>query len=524
MSLAARVGRAIAWGQAGRVTETVCYFFFYLYLARVLEPAGYGQFATGLGLASACGFLAMLGLGPETLGRFLPEISAAGGPGGVRRALAALVGVRLIAIAAVAGAVFAFRSAIAARLHFSAAAAVFSLVLAVFAARALLDLFTYFTASLLDLRRVAAAKLIVAVLTPGAFLLLAAWVGAGVRAAWLATAAGSCAGILILLAPFLPARGPSPAPAAASGSIPLRRILAFGMFAWATNIFLYVLGDNTDVLLLGWLVGSPAEVGAYAAASKIAFSLMNLLLGWSALVCVASLSEAWQREGDAKVSQLLEAQWKLGVFCLVGPLLLVARYARDIVLLLYSPSYASGAAVLRIFCLLLACSAALGFSLGISALCATSRQRRACWLVGAAAAFNLLTEIPFVRLAGIRGAAWSTGLSFIVLAIASAVAARQWIRWQAPGEFALKIFAAALLALVPTIWIPAASVRMLAAGASAWAASFVAALVWLRPLGERERSWIERLSPLLGRMAGWLVPPGALMRQEPAPGVPSCPE
>lgn len=498
MSLSNRIGRAIFWGQAGRLAETGFYFFFYLHLARALGPSDYGRFALGLGLAGACGFLAMLGLGPETLGRFLPEISSVSGQSGVRKSLGMLLCVRFMAIAAVAGVAFAFRSAIAARLHFPVAAAAFALVLAVFAARSLLDLATYFSAGLLELRRVAAAKLAAAVLTPGAFLSLAIWSGASVRAAWLATAAGSCAGLAILLFPFLRVSRPTAVQAPGARAVPFGRILAFGMFAWATNIFLYVLGDNTDVLLLGWLVGNPATVGAYAAASKIAFSLTGLLSGWIALASVATLSETLQKGGVTRLAKVTEAQWKLGALCLIPPLLFLVRFAREILSVLYSPAYASGAAILQILAGLLAVGVVFGFSIPGGVLYVLDRERLACAAVGIAAAFNLVSEIFLVRRLGAAGAAWATGLSFVLVAALCAAASAACIPLRFPAAFLGRVVSGAAIAIGSTFWLHPGSAATLAAAAGLAAAVFVICLALLKPLRAEEAEGLRRVNEVAG--------------------------
>lgn len=502
MSLAARVGRAIAWGQAGRLAEAAFYFLFYLYLARVLGPADYGRFALGLSLAGACSFLALLGLGPETLGRFLPEISAGGGQIGVRRALAALVGVRFAAIAAVAALAFAFRSAIAARLHFPLGRTVFLLVLAVFAARSLLDLVTYFTAGLLELRRVAVAKIAASLATPAAFLALAMAGRPGIHSAWLAAAAGSAVGISILLVPFRPGNLPPSDGAAASprASVSLRRILGFGLFAWATNLFLYVLSDNTDVLLLGWLVPEKSAVGQYAVAARVVLSLTSLLLGWVTLTSVATMSEARQQGGVARVAAAAEAQWKLGALCLIPPLLFLARFAEPILAVLYSPAYAPGAPILEILALLFAGSVAAGFSIQGGVLYALDRERLACAAVGSAALVNLAGEIFLVRRLGPAGAAWATGGSFVLLAVLCAAASSLYTPFRVPAAFLGRVMAAAGIALGSTFWMRPASAASLAAAGALYASLFLICLALLKPLSGADSAGLYRVNAWLG---GW---------------------
>jgi len=504
MSLAARVAGAIFWGQAGRLAETAAFFLFYLWLARSLGPAEYGVFSLGTSLAGACAFLALLGLGPETLGRFVPEIAPGGDRGRARRLLGILLAVRALAILAVAGAVFSLRGHLADRLHLPLLSASLALVLTLFAARSVFDLFAYFSSGLLDLKRVAAAKLIAAVAAPCFFLALSFYRAPGVDAAWLAIAAGLLAGILVLAQPFLPANADSLARAQAG--IPFRRILAFGMFAWATNFFLYILGDNTDVLLLGWLLPDRAAIGCYALGARIAFSLTGVLFGWASLVSVATFSEVRQRGGVDRLARLVEAQWKLAALCMVGPFLLLFRYAGAIVAIFYSSAYEPAAAVVRILSACMIVGAVFALALGASALYAIGRERLACGIVAAVAAFNLVTEILLVPRLGILGAACATGVSFALLALLSTAACRRHVPLRFPAAFLGKLFVAATLALIPTRWIPGASLAQLAAGAAVWGLGFSACLALLRPLERDDSASLARVHPRLARLGEVFAP------------------
>jgi O-antigen/teichoic acid export membrane protein len=501
MSLAARIGRAIFWGQAGRFAEASILFFFSLLLARVLGPASYGLYALGMSLAGVCGFLTLLGLGPETLGRFLPEISADRQRHRANGLLRALLAIRAAAIVFVACLVFIFHGVVSARLHFPLVIASLAAVLAVFAARSILDLFTYFSCGLLELRRVALAKVTAAAIAPALFVILLTFRRSGVNSAWLAFAGGSLAGIAILAFPLF-----GRVTTAASESFPLRRMFAFGMFTWATNFFVYVLGDSTDVLLLGWLVPDRAAIGRYAVGAKIVFSLTGLLLGWASLVSVASFSESYQRAGIAGLARAVEAQWKLGVLCVTAPFLLLLRYAGEIVTTLYSADYAGSVPVTRVLCGLMACAALLGFSLTTSALYVIGRERLACGLVGGAAVFNVVAEIFLVRRAGILGAAWATGMSFVLLALASGVASRLYIPWRAPTAFTSKVFAASALALAPTLWIHSDSILRVGAGCVVYAAAFVLGLSILKPLDRRDSAALGRVNARLGSVAEFFSP------------------
>ncbi|HTS13129.1 MAG TPA: polysaccharide biosynthesis C-terminal domain-containing protein [Candidatus Limnocylindrales bacterium] len=502
MSLGARVGRAIFWSQAGRMVEAAILFLFSLLLARVLGPSSYGLYALGMSLAGVLGFVTLLGLGPETLGRFLPELAADGRGGRPARLLRALLVIRGAAIVSAACLIFPFRTIILARFHFPLILECTAAVLLVFAGRSVLDLLTYFSSGLLELRRVALAKVAAAAVAPALFVGFLISGHAGATAAWASVAAGSLAGIVILGAPLLAERS---APFDHQ-QVPIRRILAFGLFAWATNFFVYILGDSTDVLLLGWLLPDRAAIGHYAVGARIVFSITGLLLGWAALVSVASFSESYQKGGPAGLARSVEAQWKLGILCVAGPFLLLLRYARAIITTLYSTEYAASVPVIWVLCGFMGCAALLGFSLGTSALYAIGRERVACLLVAGAALFNIVVEVVLVRRMGIVGAAVATGLSFVVLAIASDVVSRASVPWRFPVAFGGKVVAAAAAALVPTLWVRSDSVFLVAAGSVAWSIAFVLGLSILKPLHQPESVALGRLSPRLARLAEFFAP------------------
>ena len=502
MSLAARVGRAIFWGQAGRLAEAVLLFLFSLLLARLLGPASYGLYAVGIGFVGLCGFLVLLGLGPETLGRFLPEVVAGGRHDRARGLLVKLIAMRGAATLLLGATVFYFREALGAWLHFPMGTATTAVVLLVFAARSLADLLTYFSSGLLEMRRVAIAKLATALTAPVIVFFFWWFRDANPDAAWIATAGGSLAGVLILSIPLLSIRSQH----RRAETVPVRKILSFGMFTWVTVFFVYVLGDNTDVMLLGWLQPDRIAIGQYAVGAKIAFSLNALLLGWASLVSVSSFSEAWQKGGAVRLARLVEGQWKLGVLSLVGPSLLLVRYAPEVLRIFYSNAYAPSAPVIQILCGLMALSGLLGFTLGTSALYATSHERLACVLVGAAAAFNIGAEIVLVRRMGILGAAWATGLSFVLLALSSAIAGRHYFPWRFPALFAGKVLAACAIALTPTLWIRADSSATLAAGIVVWCVTFLGSLAILKPLEEMDSAALVRVNPRLAELAAFFGP------------------
>lgn len=507
MSLAARIGRAIFWGQAGRLAEAIVCFLFYLFLARALGPTSYGVFALGISLAGVCGFIALLGLGPETLGRFLPEIAKQGGRTGVQHLLGMLFAVRSVAIFILCAVVWCFRESLLRHFHFFLLPAALLLILFVFAARSAFDLLTYFCSGLLKLRRVALAKLVASLVAPSTFLILWMRHDAGVQTAWLSVGAGALAGGLVLATPFvargavdISGRGSKSHMISQPTSPSLRRILAFGIFAWATNLFLYVLGDSMDVLLLGWLRPQREQIGYYAVGAKIVLSVTTLLLAWASLTSVAACSEALQQGGAGKLARTMEAQWKFAALCLIPPLAFLMLYAREIVTSLYSAVYAPSVPVVEILSALLICTAIVGSSIQGGILYAMNHERVACALIGGAAVFNFVSEVILVRHFGIDGAAVSTGLSMLIAAALCAVMGSRYVPVRFPFRFLGKVVAATVLAAACTAWLTPASLIELVSCGAFFVALFFAALAVLKPLTETDTAAIREFHGWLG---GW---------------------
>jgi O-antigen/teichoic acid export membrane protein len=321
-----------------------------------------------------------------------------------------------------------------------------------------------------------------------------------VAAAWISIAAGSLAGILILgYRLFVGQPRPPEKP-----QFPLRRILAFGAFSWATNFFIYILSDSTDVLLLGSLTTDRVAIGRYAACARIVFSLTSLLLGWTSLVGVASLSESFQQAGLAGLTQAVESVWKFGVFCLVPSLIFVFRYARPIVATLFSAAYVPAATIVQILAGLVVCGAFCGFSVHGGILYVLNRERLACAVVGGAALFNIASEVSLVRRFGFAGAAWATGASFFLLAASCNVASRRFVQLRVPVEFFAKISLAAGIGLLVSAWLqPQTPLQLIGAGAL-YGFGFVVSLVLFKPLTIIESASLGRVNRALGAWANRL--------------------
>jgi O-antigen/teichoic acid export membrane protein len=506
MSFLKRTSGAYVWGQLGRLAEAALFFGFSLLLARSLGPRQYGVYALGLSAAGVCGFLTLLGLGPETFGKFVPELAAAGNLGNVRLLLKRLLVTRFLTVVAAVAAVYLVSRSdyVQSRLRFFEGSLAW--ILLVFAGRAFYDLLGGFHGALLDLRQVALAKTLAGVTAPLVFLLFAGGRGPSPEVAFLATAAGYLVGAFLLFRGWI---RPAREPLAAARTIPFRRILQFGLFTWAVNFFIFVLSDNTDVLLVRWLLGDPASVGYYSVGARLVFRLVTLVMGWVPLFAVASISQANVEGGHDKIAALVQAQWKLTVITVVAPLALLWCFARPIIVLLFSPAYLPSVEVVRILCLLMICSAVCGLYLHSGILFVLNHERLASAIVGSTAVFNVALEIFLVREMGIKGAAWATGIAYIILSITTAAVSAVFVPLRIPWQFISKILFSVFVAALGTHWLAIGSLWELGIVGMVWTVIVGAALTLLKPLGANDSLHLTTISPRMGLLASKLFARGA---------------
>jgi O-antigen/teichoic acid export membrane protein len=512
MSLLKRTSRAYAWGQIGRLAEACLFFVFSLLLARILGPRTYGIYSLAVSTAGLLGFLTLLGIVPETFGRFVPDLAATQGPHAVRVLLRKLLAVR--GLTAVGTIIFAvvFSVTTFGQAHLKFLSGTLACVLLLFAVRGFYDLLVGYPGALLELKQVAIAKVLAGITAPLLFLMFVLVHRVSAGSALFITAISYLLGAIWLLVPWI-RKEPEPH-LNASNSIALSQVLRFGFFVWMVNFFILVLSDNTDVLLVDWILGDATFVGYYAVGARLVFRLVTLVLGWVPLFAVASLNHGHLEGGPDKMALVMQAQWKLCMVSAVAPLALLYSFAEPIVRVLFSSSYLPSVHIVRILALLMMCSAACGFTLHSSILYVLNRERLACWVMGTGAVFNVLLEIYLVRRIGISGAAWATGISYLILSITLAIIGAKLLPLRTPWQFNLKVAGAAAVALVASYWLTPDSVWQLVGACSFWTAVFLFTLVLLKPLALADSRHLVNLNPWLGSLAETLFVSRARVLEE----------
>jgi O-antigen/teichoic acid export membrane protein len=502
MSLLVQASRSYIWSQFGRFSEISLLFLVSLVLARKLGPGPYGVFAFALSLIACCCLVAATGFGPEALGKFVPEAVAGYYRGGVVRLVRDLAVIRVVAIVLVAGSLFIFRHRVESLFSTTQLGNYIVFILAAFGLRSICDLFGNVFSGLLDLGVVAAGRSI----APLATLLL---VGTAILSgrtitltfaftAWLAGQSAALAVFLLFARKRIARTGVQ----REAQVVSLRRVLVFGLFAWFSGFFIFVLNEGSDVILLGWLLRDARQIGWYAIGSSLAFRPSSLVLAWMSLMGMSVSAKAHLANGVEGLARATEAALKLNSLSLIPTMVVVARFAPQLVTLLYSERYEASVPVTRVLCSLLAISGFLGYGIHAGVLYVLDRERTTCAIFGGVAVVNMLLAVPLVTAFGTIGAAIATGLCSVLFASTCAIIGQPVcpVRW--PWLFNIKVVLASLLGTVSTLWVNPVTPAGLVLALVLWGTVFAASLLCLKPLTSADVKPLERINPKLGYVMG----------------------
>ena len=500
MSLLAQAGRSYIWSQFGRLFEVFLLFLVSVILARTLGPGPYGVFTFAVSFITFCCFLSATGIGAEALGKFVSEAAAGYYHGGVVRLVRNLLVVRVIATFLVASFLLIFRHRIGSLFSTTQFGHYIAFILAALGLRNICDLFGNVFSGLLDLGVVAAGKSIVpfaTLLLIGTAILLGRTIT--IDFAFAALLAGQSAALAVFL---LSARKRIPRSCSQPDGqiVTLRRVLVFGFFAWLSGLFVFVLNDGSDVILLGWLLKDFRQIGWYAIGSSLAFRPTSLVLAWMSLMGMSISAKVFLTKGSEGLGRTIEATLKLTSLSLIPTMLIVARFAPQLVTLLYSQRYEASVPVARVLCFLLATSGFLGFGIHAGVLYLLNRERTTCAIFGSAALFNMLLAVPMINAFGPIGAATATGLSSVVFASACAIIGKPVcpIRW--PWLFSIKVVLASLLGTVSTLWVNPTTLVGLVLACLLWGMVFVTSLLFIKPLSSADVKPLQQINPKLGNV------------------------
>ncbi len=489
--LPARFGRGLFWNYAGRIGEYAVRFLFMSLIAKRLGPGEFGVYSFAYSIFVAGTLLGALGY-EQALNSFVPPLA-----GDLPRQRFLLR--RTLALRALLMAVLVIVGAVGAPLLSRWAGPVASAVVWVLPYLFwfnVANLLAYFWVGRLEVRLVALVRIGVQVVNYAA----AWWLlhrGLGPQALLLLlgiTAALASAAYLVYTARFL--RGPAT-------PLPMGRVHRFAVNTGVINGLNYVLGQQSDVALIGLLLRDSVQIGFYNLAAMLSTIAGTALLmglegvGLSVLAEVAAkslrdLAAAWR--GFMKITMLLSVP--VLAFCTLHAAKLVA---------LYGETYQEAALLLQVYALFTAANRFLGGGTSTGTLYALQREGWALGIRIVTGILNVALAVALIPRWGAVGAVAATGLCGILTTAAEMALVMRVARASYPLRFAAAVGACTSVAGLASLFAGGSGLWGLAWGVAVFLLIFAACFALLKPLDGEDQALLGRLSPLLGRWAGPFV-------------------
>jgi polysaccharide transporter, PST family len=489
---ASRVARGLMWNQMSRVLEMAAAYLGSVLIARALGPVEFGTYSVALSMVTFTYFATSLGMN-EVLNVHVPRLAES--PGRMAFLLRALLRLRALIALTLSIAMFTLAHVIAGFFRNPALEPVLRAAsLYVFFYNVCL-LLEYFLVGALQVPRVSRVRIMVQLLNlAAAFAALHfhwhAWM------LFLTMATSSALGLTWLT---WGARTTLLGTGEPFDLTPLRR---FGLTLWVTNFVNFFLGRQADILMIGYFRPGLGEVGWYSAASMLAMLCASALLMGAEGVSLAAFSELEQRVDRAGIGRLWQLHLKMDMLLSLPMLVFGARFATDIVHVLYAKGFEPAAMLMTVYAGAWVVTRVLGGGTNMTVLYAMNEPRLPLIIYGASGIFNLVVNLILVSRFGAIGAVIGTGCSMIGSSIAAGMIVIHRTRVGIPFVFALKLLAASgAAALVAGVIPRPAGLAGLAVAAIAGLVVCVAGLRLMRPLDEDDRRLLARLSPRLRWLA-----------------------
>lgn len=487
-----RFGSGLLWNYPGKILEFGLKFLSLLVIARYLGPRQYGVYSALISIFTLATLFGSLGFN-HTLLTYIPKLWKEE-PGKAAFLLRRLFGLGIAITVAISLTLYLFASPLAVLLGIPEVATYIRFVLPYISLFLLSDIFVHFLLGRLEVKPVAVVRVAVQ-LANLALVILLARLGYGIQEFLYILILTSGLGFVIYLLRVFRTLFLRPSP------FRLARIYRFAVTVWLANLVNYVLGRQSDLLLIGYFLHSPDEIGQYSAASTLAMAISTALLIGLDGVLLPVFSEVQIQQGDERVGEVWRMALKLVTFLSVPALLFCTFYPERIVLAFYRQAYLPSVILFQVAVGLAAASRTLGGGVNSGALYALNREQLSLYIRASTAALNLLLAIFLIPRYRALGAIIATGIAALVTMLAETLAVRRYTKGKYPFVFTGKVVLASIFALAITLFLRVESLRTLLAAAFLYMALVVGILYLLKPLEERDKAVLARMHP---RLAGLL--------------------
>lgn len=497
VSLAKQASHGFAWGQIGRLVDSLMAVALAVVVTRSLGGNEFGRYAVASSLVTTATLVSSLGVN-DVLSRFVPVHAAQNAPAQVAGLFWSTLAARLAAQVVLGLLLLLLAQQVAAIEHEPGIIAWMPLLFALLLAQGINETLANVCLAMVRVDWWLSARVIgqiVTLVTVVALFFTSGRTAPNVLAASLVAAiVSSLVYLWITRRDLWPGRIQTP---------PLRDAARFGAALWATNLVTYGLGSSVDVLIMKALLpGTTGNVlvAAYNLATIIFSRVHGLLLGWgTALNAIMARSEAaGGRTGLAYTFQLV---YQISSFSLVPAFCLAIARAPQIFQFIWPGDYAAAPTVFIIYAVLNIASAGVGLPVATALDNVAGRQSLLLRIRMGMGAANVALDFLLIPLMGPNGAAIATAGCIFITAFWELLVARRCAPIHVPVAFFAKVLGvcglgAVLAALIP-MWATTgiSGFLNLALSGLVYLVVVIPGFKFVHILGSREKEYIRTLLP-----------------------------
>jgi O-antigen/teichoic acid export membrane protein len=431
---------SFAWNHLSKLTEYGLTYIFGVLLARKLGAHDYSIYVTLISISSFSMIFGGLGF-DETLNRYIPQLSFENKILSIRSLVKKLLFIRISLLSIIGLLLILFRAYIASLLN-NTVLSEFILYLSLYIVlQSVVNFFSNIFISQLKTRIVFLINFITKLITllVGVYLLN---LGQGVKEIIILLVVISLTSIFLYI--FVGCYKYIFSESEGYDSLPA---IKFGLTAWGNLILTFMLGKNSNILIISFLLGATVQVSYY----EIAFSFTQLieyvfsigfmgvaLSSFSALAVQNSSRLKFLRSSIMKYLQLFNIPIGLMVFF----------NAAFIIPLIYSSQYLVSIQLLKIFMIFNMLSISLlGSGTNTAILLSIGKESIVLFIHMIFALLNIVLLWLFVPIYGVFGAIFITGLCLSLTVLTEFTFATKYIGLNYDFKFIIKIFLISLAAL-----------------------------------------------------------------------------
>jgi O-antigen/teichoic acid export membrane protein len=491
LGIVERFGSGLVWNYPSKISEFILKFLSLLVIARYLGPSQYGVYSALMGIFTLATLFGSLGFG-HTLLAYIPKLWGEE-PSKASFLLRRLFGLGTAIAVAVSLVLYLSASPLAMLLGIPEAAAYIKFVLPYIGLFLVSDIFIHFLLGRLEVKPVAVVRVAVQ-LGNLALAILLARLGYGIKEFLYILILTSGMGFVIYLLHVRRVLFLRPSP------FGMGRIYRFAVTVWLADLVNYVLGRQSDILLIGYFLRNPDEIGQYSAASTLAMAVSTALVIGLDGVLLPVFAEVQAQQGNERVGEIWRMALKLVTFASLPALLFCAFYPKIIVIAFYREAYLPSVILFQVAVTLAAAGRTLGGGINSGALYALNREQVSLYIRASTAVLNLILAILLIPHYRALGAIIATGIAALVTMLAETLAVGRFTKGRYPSVFTGKVVLASIFGLAVTLILRVESLLTLLAAAFLYMALVVGVLYLLKPLEERDKAVLARMHPFLANL------------------------